>query len=386
MPEDAKPLNPQPASSPSKEQHHPALESLRQRIDHLDHELIRLLNERASSVVEVGKLKRDTGTPIYAPHRERAVIDRVLQANQGPLSDRTIEAIWREIMSGSFALEQPLRIGYLGPAGTFSHQAAVKHFGSSVEYADVHDIASVFTEVIRGHVDYGLAPIENSLGGGIVESLDALQSTAGKISIYAEILLSVQHALLATCDPRDVKRIHSKYEVFAQCRKFLQAQFPKAELVAAPSTVRAVQTARAENLLEPGSGSAAIASALAGQLADMNILFEGIQDDPNNITRFLVLSRQRARKSGNDKTSIMFDTEDKPGALAKVLTVFDSFEVNLSHLDKRPSRRENWTYTFFVDAIGHEEDANVQAAIAEVRKHCVSLKLLGSYPKAERIL
>lgn len=380
-----------PASTPSKqpsstEKHHPRLEELRQRIDHIDHELVRLLNERATHVVEVGELKRGTGTPIYAPHRERAVIDRVLKANSGPLSDRTIEAVWREIMSGSFALEQPLRIGYLGPAGTFSHQAAVKHFGSSVEYSDVHDVASVFTEVIRGHVDYGLAPIENSIGGGIVESLDALQATAGQVNIYAEVLLSVQHALLATCEAREVRRIHSKYEVFAQCRKFLQAQYPKAELVAAPSTVRGVQTARAENLLEPGSGSAAIASALAGQLAGMNILFEGIQDDPNNLTRFLVLSQQRARKSGNDKTSVMFDTEDKPGALVKVLTVFDAFEVNLSHLDKRPSRRENWTYTFFADAIGHEGDTNVQAALAEARKHCVNLKVLGSYPRAERIL
>ncbi|MCA9310761.1 MAG: prephenate dehydratase [Phycisphaerales bacterium] len=362
------------------------LEDLRPLIDALDLEIVRLLNERAALVMEVGRFKRQTGVPVYAPHREQAVLGKVLDASQGPLPDQTIEAVYRELMSGSFALEQPLRIGYLGPKGTYSHLAATKQFGSSVSFEDLHEIAGVFTEVRRGHCDYGLVPIENSLGGGIVETLDAFRDSGNELNIYAEVLLAVHHSLLANCEPRDIKRIHSKPEVFSQCRQWLATQFPHAELIPAPSSSRAVQTAHAENLLEPGRGAAAIGSTLAGQLYGMNVIFESIEDDPNNLTRFFVISRQHTQRSGDDKTSMMFNTVDKPGALVSALQVFDSAGINLTHIDKRPSGRNNWQYTFFVDAIGHRDDDTMQRVIRELESHCSDLVVLGSYPRAKRIL
>jgi len=362
------------------------LDDLRRRIDDLDRRLIELLNERASIVSRVGEVKRSSGVPIYAPHREAEVLKRVIEMNRGPLSDRAIEGVYRELMSGSFAIEQPLRIGFLGPPGSFSHQAAVTHFGASVAYEDLHAIDGVFTEVARGHVDYGLAPIENSTMGGVAETLDAFRDHAGAVNIYAEVLITIRHNLLANSEPAQVRRIHSKPEVFLQCRRWLATQYPRAELVPAASTARAVITARDEQEQAPDAGAAAIASSLAGQIHGVRTIFEDIEDNPNNITRFFVIARQKADRTGDDKTSITFQTEDRPGALARVLVEFDLARVNLTHIDKRPSGRENWRYTFFVDAEGHREDDRVARAIEGAREHCASLTVLGSYPRARRIL
>ncbi len=363
-----------------------ALAGFRQRIDAIDAQIVHLLNERARLVVEVGAYKRQAGVPIYTPHREQEVLRRVLAANQGPLPDKTVEAVYRELMSGSFALEHPLRIGYLGPPGSFSHQAAVKQFGSSVSFEDLHDIAGVFTEVRRGHCTYGLVPIENSTGGGIVEALDAFRDTASEVSIYAEVVVEVHHALLADCEPAQVKRIYSKPEIFTQCRNWLATQYPNAEQIPAPSSSRAVQMVREQTDRDAACGSAAIASVLAGQLYGVNALFQDIEDNPNNLTRFFVISQQHARPSGNDKTSIMFNTSDKPGALVSVLTCFEEAGINLSHIDKRPSGRLNWKYTFFIDAIGHRDEDAMGRAITNARAHCLDLFVLGSYPSAQRSL
>lgn len=367
-----------------------ALSSLRKRIDRIDADLIRLLNERSKLVVGVGRIKRKTGIPVYAPHREQQVLERVLKANKGPLPDRTIEGVYRELMSGSFALERPLRIGFLGPPGSFSHVAAVKHFGSSVDFENVREIAGVFTEVARGHVDYGLAPIENSTGGGIVETLDAFMALRGEVHVYAEVQIEVHHALLANCPPSAVRRIHSKPEVFSQCRGWLATQYPQAELIPAASSSKAAQTAAeecelAEKIGAP-AGSAAIGSELAAHLYGLNTLFSRIEDNPHNITRFFVISRQKAQRSGEDKTSLMFTTADKPGALVSVLQVFHRGGINLTHIDKRPSGRTNWNYTFFIDLAGHREDPAVTGAIAEAGGHCKELTVLGSYPRSRRIL
>lgn len=379
---------PPPASGEGADQaaEPPALDRLRARIDDVDRRLVELLNERARVIVEIGRLKRDTGVPIYAPHREAEVLRRALEASPGPLPDRAIEGVYRELMSGSFALEQPLRIGYLGPPGSFSHQAAVAHFGSSVSFEDLHTIEGVFTEIRRGHVDHGLAPIENSTGGGVVETLDAFRDMGGEVNIYAEVLLAVRHHLLANGEPSEVRRIHSKPEVFAQCRKWLATQYPEAELVPAASTSRAVLTAKEEHDADPRAGAAAIGSALAGQIYGVNIVFEDIEDNPNNITRFFIVSRWAAEPSGDDKTSIMFNTPDEPGALVRVLSVFHRAGVNLTHIDKRPSGRENWRYTFFIDAEGHHRDEPLRSAIHFAQSHCERLSVLGSYPRARRIL
>jgi chorismate mutase/prephenate dehydratase len=298
--------------------------------------------------------------------------------------------VYKEIMSGSFALERPLRIGYLGPAGSYSHLAAVRQFGSSVDYENLHEIRGVFTEVIRGHVDYGLVPIENSTGGGIVETLDAFIENKGQINIYAEVQIEIHHALLANCKPSNVKRIHSKPEVFTQCRTWLATQYPQAELVPAPSSSRAAQIAADEYKQAEAIGAegrtAAIGSVLAGQIYGLRTLFEKIEDNPNNITRFFVISRQKTQRSGDDKTSMMFTTLNKPGALVDVLGVLRDAGINLTHIDKRPAGRSNWTYAFFIDAQGHRDDKAMADAIAEAEKHCKEMVVLGSYPRAARIL
>lgn len=366
------------------------LDRLRKAINGVDSRLVKLLNERAQIVERVGRFKRASGTPIYAPHRDVDVVERALRANKGPLADRTIEAVYREIMSGSFALERPLRIGYLGPPGSFSHLAAVRHFGSSVEHDDLHAIDGVFTEVTRGHVDYGLVPIENSIGGGITETLDAFRDTAGQVGIYAEVLVEVNHALLANCEPASVRRIHSKPEVFAQCRNWIVTQYPNAELVPAASSAAGAKKAAEEYEVAAGigamAGSAAIGSVLAGQIYGLEVIFEKIQDRPANITRFLVITKEQAQRTGDDKTSLMFTTDDTPGALVRCLSVFDRAGLNLSHIDKRPSGRNNWAYTFFIDVAGHKDDAGLSAAITEARGVCRELVVLGSYPRAKRIL
>jgi len=385
------------------------LAGYRAKISTIDQQLVALLNRRARLVVEVGKLKREHGIPIYTPHREAEVLARVLASNTGPLADRTIEGVFREVMSGSFRLEQPLRIGYLGPVGSYSHVAAVKHFGTSVDFDDLHAIAGVFTEVARAHVDYGLVPIENSIGGGIVETLEAFQDFQDKVNIYAEVQLEVHHALLANCAPHQITRIYSKPEVFEQCRSWLATQYPDAELV--PETSSSAAVRRVASMVmpharvsaprtnkkrlfsaEPG-GSAAIGSLLAAAHYGVNVLFENIEDRTANITRFFVISKQRAKPTGKDshgkpgdKTSMMFTTPDEPGALVNVLSVFHRAGINLTHIDKRPSGRSNWTYTFFIDAEGHIDDPWIAAAVTQARGHCRDLLVLGSYPRSHRIL
>ncbi len=386
MPEDQTPNSP----GAERPEDSAGLAELREKIDHLDQQLVDLLNARAKLVVDVGAFKRGSNTPIYAPHREAQVLAKALERSKGPLPSRTIEGIYRELMSGSFALEQPLRIGFLGPPGSYSHQASVKQFGSSVDYEDLQLIGGVFTEVRRGHVNYGLVPIENSIGGGITETLDALAQNAGHVWVYAEVQIEIKHMLLTDCKPHDVRRIHSKPEVFAQCRNWLTTQYPNAALLPDASTSQAVQTAKKENQTakEIGAepGSAAIASELAGELYGLPVLFSNIADNPDNITRFYVISREQALPSGDDKTAIVFATDDKHGALVEVLQAFHIQGVNLSHIDKRPSGRENWSYTFYIDALGHRDDENMQRAIAQARGHCKELHVLGSFPRSTRIL
>ncbi len=376
------------------------LDSLRTRIDEADRGLISLLNKRAELVVQVGKIKREAGLPIYVPNREAQVLSKVLAMNPGPLPARAIEGVYRELMSGSFRLELPLRIGFLGPAGSYSHLAAVRHFGSSVEFDDLRAIGGVFTEVARGHVDYGLVPIENSTFGGIHETLEAFLQFHGDVTVYAEAQLNVHHALLANCAPGQVGKIYSKPEVFGQCRTWLATQYPQAELIPeASSSAGVMRAAKARPAKGKGgrggarTGVAAIGSTLAGELYDVNVLFENIEDNTHNITRFYVLSRQSAKPVGKDakgrpgdKTALMFTTTNEPGALVSVLSVFQRSGINLTHIDKRPSGRSNWQYTFFVDAEGHMDDPWFGAAVAQARGICREMHVLGSFPRSVRIL
>jgi chorismate mutase/prephenate dehydratase len=354
------------------------LDPLRAKIDALDAKLVELLNERARVVIEVGKIKQQNKSPIYAPDREKAILERVRQLNKGPLPDRCLEAVWRELMSGSFALEKPLRIGFLGPLGTFSHAAAVRKFGSSVEYVELSDIPSVFEEVVRGHTDYGMVPVENSIHGGVIDTLDAFLHSSARIC--AEVKITIHHNLLAKEPWEQIRRIYSKPEVFSQCRNWLSSTAKGRDVQPAASTSKAAELASTE------PGTAAIGSTLAGELYGLHVLFENIEDNPDNVTRFFVISREGARKSGDDKTAIMFTTAHKPGALAEVLDVFRDNKINLTDIEKRPSKKVNWEYYFFIDAQGHMDDPEMVKAIEQAKQHCLQLTVLGSYPRAVEVL
>jgi len=355
-----------------------SLEELRKKIDELDHQLVKLLNERARVVVEIGKLKSKTDKPVYSPDREKEVFARIAEANEGPLPDRCLVAIWRELMSGSFVLERPLRIGYLGPAGSFSHTASMLKFGQSVEYEPLVDITSIFDEVSKGHCDLGLAPVENTMGGGVIETLDALIDS--NVKVCAEVLMAIHHSLLGNCSLEEIEKIYSKPEVFAQCRNWLSATFKEAQTVPVASTARAAQMAADE------PRAAAIGSNVAAELYGLRIICENIEDIANNITRFLVISREDAKPTGEDKTAILFSTAHKAGALADVLEVFKRYEINLTNIESRPSKKRQWEYYFFVDLLGHRTDKNVQDGMEEARKHCLQLSILGSFPRATELL
>ena len=354
------------------------LADLRQQIDGLDARVVALLNERAAVVVRIGQLKQQTNEPVYAPDREKVVLDKVRRLNAGPLPDRCLEAVYRELMSGSFALERPLRIGYLGPAGTFSHAAAVRKFGHSVEYVPLADIPAVFDRVVRGHVDYGLVPVENSIGGGIVDTLDAFLGSSAKIC--AEVRITIHHFLLARGPWESVRTINSKPEIFSQCRTWLAAVAKDRDVQGVASSSRAAELAAA------GDGVAAIGTRIAAEMNGLQVLFENIEDDPENETRFLVIGREAARRTGDDKTAVMFTTAHRPGALADVLDVFKASGINLTDIEKRPSKKANWEYYFFIDAQAHADDAAMVRAIAAARQHCLQLTVLGSYPRATEVL
>jgi chorismate mutase/prephenate dehydratase len=355
-----------------------SLEELRKQINEIDHKLVKLLNERARVVVEIGKLKSKTGKPIYSPDREKEVFVKIGEANKGPLPDKCLAAIWRELMSGSFALERPLRIGYLGPGGSFSHTAAMLKFGQSIEYEPLIDITSIFDEVSKGHCDLGLAPIENTTGGGVIETLDALVDS--DVKICSEVLMAIHHSLLANCPLNEIKKIYSKPEIFAQCRNWLIATFKEAQTVPVASSAKAAQLAADE------PDAAAIGSTVAAELYGLRIVCENIEDNTNNITRFLVISREDAKPTGEDKTAILFSTAHKAGALADVLEVFKRYNINLTNIESRPSKKRQWEYYFFVDFVGHRTDKQVQKGLEEARKHCLQLSILGSFPRATELL
>jgi len=362
-----------PSSDPTE-----ALEACRRTIDEADRQIVELLNRRAAAAVEIGKLKDASGSPMYVPDRERRVMNKVHELNRGPLPRAAIEAVYREIISASIAMERPLKVGFLGPEGSFSHLAARAHFGASVEYRGVDDIQHVFEDVDRGVIDVGLVPIENSTGGGVHDTLDCfMQSSAG---VCAEVLISIHHHLMSHADVERVQRVCSRPEVFEQCRKWLAAHLPQAERVPVASSAKAAELASADHAL------AAVGSGLAAELHALPIRAQNIEDNPQNVTRFFVVSRITARPTGHDKTAIMFTTAHKPGALAEVVNVFARHGVNLTHIDKRPSQRINWEYYFFIDCEGHHEEPAMQDALAEARDHCLHLSVLGSFPKATDVL
>lgn len=354
------------------------LKRLRKRIDEIDNSILRSLIERARVTMDIGRLKSKRAKPVFSPVRESQVYDRLIKANKdkkGQLSEKYIKAIYREIMSGSLALQKPLVIAYLGPEATFTHIAALDKFGESISYLECKSIAEVFVEVERGRASYGVVPIENSTEGAVSHTLDMFIDS--DLKICSEAYLPIQHNLLSRQKKiSSIKRVYSHQQVFAQCRMWLEKTLPKAKLVSYASTTEAAMVAA------QGSGRAAIASKLAAERYKLNILARSIEDSPHNITRFLVIGKQQEEPTKNDKTSVVFSMKDKAGALHDVLTPFKRNRVNLTKIESRPSKAKAWKYYFFVDMEGHIKDKKVRQSLRQLERHCNYMKLLGSYPAA----
>ncbi len=350
------------------------LDDIRKRIDAIDHQLLDLLSQRADLVHEVGVVKKRDGLQIYAPDREQALLKRLVEMNQGRLPEKSIRAIYREIMSAALALEDHLRIAYLGPEGTWTHQAAIKKFGHSVDYLPQPNFADVFDQVTRRLADYGVVPIENSTEGAVSHTLDLFVDSP--LHICAQILLRIEHGLMAAIPRGDIKTLYSHPQVFGQCRAWIHQNMPHADLVEVSSTTKAAEIARDR----AAEGAAALGSALAAEMYGLNLLEETIQDRATNTTRFLVIGEKTCPPTGNDRTSILFAIHDRPGSLVSALKAFDQFHINMSKIESRPSKRRDWEYIFYVDLAGHCEDPAVAQALAELDEHCSMIKLLGSYP------
>lgn len=351
------------------------LERLRKEIDSLDRNLIKLLNLRAEATKKIGKIKINTGKSIYTPEREMEVLRKVVSLNNGPLKNGALEAIYREIMSAGLALEKLLKIAYMGPQASFSNLAALKRFGSQMSYVACASIPEVFLEVERGAADYGVVPVENSIEGAVTHTLDMLVDS--DLKICSQVILNVSHNLLANCAKDKIRRVYSNPQVFGQCRIWLQKNLPNAELVDVSSTTRAAEIAKKEK------NSAAIASLLASKVYGLKIIASGIQDSLHNITRFLVVGKNVASRTGHDKTSLLFSIKDHIGALYETLLPFRKYGVNLTKIESRPSKKKAWEYYFFVDISGHKDDARIQKALKELEHKCTYLKILGSYPVGE---
>lgn len=357
-----------------------SLEPLRQRIDLIDRDLVRLLSERAQTAQAIGRAKATTQGAVFVPHREHEVFQHIAEMNAGPLPDLALKAIWREIMSASLALEHPLSICHFGQAGAFTHLAATLKFGQSVQYTGVDSITTVFAEIERGHADYGVVPIENSTDGSITDTIDAFLAT--NLKMINEIHVRIRHHLMARCKREQIKRIYSRNTVFAQCRQWLSANMPNCELIEVVSTTKAAERASTEDF------SAAIGQDDAAKRYSLNIITSDVQDNANNMTRFVVIAKpeRAAQRTGDDKTSVMFGVQDRPGALYDCLLPFHQGKLNLSRIESRPSRRRPWEYLFFIDFSGHQADSEARHALAELGKHTSMLEVLGSYPRADQPL
>jgi chorismate mutase / prephenate dehydratase len=347
----------------------------RKAIDKLDEQIVRLLNERTRHVLEIGDLKVKQGEEIYAPHRELAVLQRVSKLNQGPITEESLRAIYREIMSSSLSLEKTMTIAFFGPQATFTHQAAIRRFGASLHYAPQKTIADVFAEVSRNRADYGVVPVENSTEGVVTHTLDMLVDS--DLKIVAQIVMPIQHCLMSKGSRNSIKKLFSHPQPVAQCRSWIQNNLAEAEIIETSSTTRAAELAAKE------PNSAAIASALAAERYGLRILEADIQDSSANMTRFFVLGRQCSPPTGRDRTSVMFSIADKVGALHSALAPFRRYKLNMTKIESRPSKRKAWEYFFFVDCDGHYEERKVATALEELSRSCNFVKVLGSYPNAE---
>ncbi len=364
---------PQPTNRQTNEA---KLQKHRKAIDAIDSQIVALLNERTRHVLAIGKIKLAAGGSIYAPHRERAVLEKLNHLNPGPIPNPSLHAIYREIMSCALSLEKPITIAFLGPEATFTHQAAISRFGHSLQYRAQKTITDVFAEVSKNRADYGVVPVENSTEGVVSNTLDMFVDS--DLKIVAQIILPIRHCLIASAPRSHIQKLYSHPQALAQCRAWVQTCFPRTEIIETSSTTRAAQLAAADP-----AAAAAIASALAAEQYQLHILESDIQDNPANITRFLVLGNQCSPPTGKDRTSLMCRIADEIGALHRALEPFRKHQLNLTKIESRPSKRKAWEYYFFIDLDGHLQDPPLKKALAELEKECGAVKTLGSYPLAD---
>jgi len=353
------------------------LDDIRRRIDEVDRELIRLISDRASLAAEIADIKKEAGADVsfYRPEREAEVLQRVIASNKGPLSDSEMARLFRELMSACLALEQVLKIAYLGPEGTFTHSAAMKHFGQSVDTVACPGIDQVFRRVQSGECHYGVVPIENSIEGVVNHTLDLLINFNLKITGEVEMKIH-QHLMRKTGSWEDIERVYSHQHSLAQCRNWLENRLPGVERIPATSNAEAARLAGRDER------SAAIAGEPAADLYRLHILERNVEDEPDNSTRFLIIGESDTLPGGNDKTSLLFSMPSRPGSLLRMLACFADNNVNMTRIESRPSRKGLWEYIFFLDIDGHRLDANVASAIQQLESEASIVKILGSYPKA----
>lgn len=357
------------------------LSALRNRIDSLDEKLLELISERARCAQTVAEVKQKTlaegEKPVfYRPEREAWVLKHIMELNKGPLDNEEVARLFREIMSACLALEEPLRVAYLGPEGTFTQAAALKHFGHSVRSIPMAAIDEIFREVAAGAVHFGVVPVENSTEGAINHTLDSFLEH--DLVICGEVELRIHHHLLVGENTRTdkISRVYSHAQSLAQCRKWLDAHYPNVERVAVASNAEAARRVKGE------WNSAAIAGDIAGQLYGLTCIAEKIEDRPDNSTRFLMIGNQEVPPTGDDKTSIIVSMNNRPGVLHHLLQPFHDNGIDLTRIETRPSRSGKWTYVFFIDFFGHQHDPLIRDALEKIREESVALKILGSYPKA----
>lgn len=352
----------------------PSIEDIRERIDAVDGGILKLLNMRASLAIEIGRVKEGEQKASYVPEREEQVYRRLIDSNAGPFTEKGLKGVFREVMSACRSLEKPLRVAFLGPVATFTHEAAMQRFGSSAEFIAKKDISDVFEDVEKDRADFGVVPIENSSEGVVNHTLDMLITS--HLMIGAEVMLPVTMALLnKTGRLSDVRKVCSRPHAIAQCKYWLKENLPDAVVAEISSTALGAQ------LSSQNSSVAAIASAAAADLYDLKVVANHIEDNANNFTRFLVIGKTQAKKTGADKTSILFAVKDAPGALFQMLKPFAKRHINLTKIESRPIKTKAWEYVFFVDLDGHVNDKPVKAALGELEAACSFLKILGSYPK-----
>ncbi len=357
-----------------------ALTELRKKIDGVDENIQTLINQRATYAAEVAQLKKGsrsyTDTYFYRPEREAQVLRAVMERNQGPLSDEAMAHLFRQIMSSCLALEQKMKVAYLGPEGTFTQSAALKHFGEAVDTVALNTIDDVFREVESGSAHYGVVPVENSSEGVVNHTLDSFIQSG--LKICGEVELRIHHHLLISdvAQPENITRIYSHQQSLAQCRQWLDTHWPNVERIAVNSNAEAAKRIKSE------WHAAAIASETAAKIYELTKLASNIEDNPQNTTRFLIIGKQQVAPSGEDKTSIIVSTSNKPGALYHLLAPFQTQNISLTRIETRPSKTGVWAYVFFIDFEGHEQDAKVQQVFTDIENQGVELKRLGSYPKA----